>query len=229
MSSPPPPVIFKRKTTKPATRTRQTSPPAEIGAADAETENSPSTLAIKLKNKIKKTSKTKSRLSFGGDDNEDEVPGFKFSSKIDAYHYCFCGWGVGWGWGGFQGQKIEFEQEDGAWDTSCVGFFSFSSSVLLCLTMAGCFFFWCRIMPQSLDQATISTSNGGPRYDAAYLKELKASTPTSRPPLPTNVDPYDADMSMDIGDMSVQTIDMDVGTRAASFIGVYELTITKKN
>jgi GC-rich sequence DNA-binding factor len=70
-------------------------------------------------------------------------------------------------------------------------------------------------MPQSLDQATISTSNGSPRYDAAYLKELKASTPTSRPPLPTNVDPYDADMSMDIGDISVQSIDMDVGTCSA--------------
>jgi len=71
----------------------------------------------------------------------------------------------------------------------------------------------CSIVPQSLDQATISTmSNGGPKYDAAYLKELKASTPTSRPPLPTNVDPYDADMSMDIGDISVQTIDMDAGT-----------------
>jgi len=83
-------------------------------------------------------------------------------------------------------------------------------------------------VPQSLDQATISTSNGSPRYDAAYLKELKASTPTSRPPLPTNVDPYDADMSMDVGDMSVQTIDMDVGTCGASFVGVYENSQQRK-
>jgi len=89
-------------------------------------------------------------------------------------------------------------------------------------------FFFCRIVPQSLDQATISTSNGSPRYDAAYLKELKASTPTSRPPLPSDVDPYDADMSMDVGDMSVQTIDMDVGTCAASFIGVYENSQQRK-
>jgi Nineteen complex-related protein 2 len=88
--------------------------------------------------------------------------------------------------------------------------------------------FLCRIMPQSLDQATISTSNGGPRYDAAYLKELKASTPTSRPPLPTNVDPYDADMSMDIGDISVQSIDMDVGTCPAPFIGVCERSQSRK-
>jgi GC-rich sequence DNA-binding factor len=83
-------------------------------------------------------------------------------------------------------------------------------------------------MPQSLDQATISTSNGSPRYDAAYLKELKASTPTSRPPLPTNVDPYDADMSMDIGDISVQSIDMDVGTCTAPFIATQAHNHKKK-
>lgn len=85
-------------------------------------------------------------------------------------------------------------------------------------------------MPQSLDQATISTSNGSPRYDAAYLKELKASTPTSRPPLPTNVDPYDADMSMDIGDISVQSIDMDVGTCPAhSLVSANAHNHEKKN
>jgi hypothetical protein len=57
-------------------------------------------------------------------------------------------------------------------------------------------------LPASLDQASISPrSNGGPTYSQAYLNELKASTPTSRPPIPPS-DPYDADMSMDV-DMSV--------------------------
>ena len=61
-------------------------------------------------------------------------------------------------------------------------------------------------MPNSLDQATIS----GPIYDAAYLKELKASTPTSRPPLPSNSDPYDADMSVDFGDISMLSVDEEI-------------------
>jgi hypothetical protein len=89
-----------------------------------------------LKNKIKKTSKTKSRLSFGGDDNEDEV---RVSNSLQGSMLIFIirGWGVGWGWGGFQSQKIEFEQEDGAWDTSCVGSFSLFSSLLLHLTLTG--------------------------------------------------------------------------------------------
>jgi hypothetical protein len=51
--------------------------------------------------------------------------------------FIICGRGVGWGWGGFQSQKIEFEQEDGAWDTSCVGSFSLFSSVLLHLIVVG--------------------------------------------------------------------------------------------
>ncbi|KAJ7643933.1 nineteen complex-related protein 2-domain-containing protein [Roridomyces roridus] len=51
----------------------------------------------------------------------------------------------------------------------------------------------------NLDQASISPHRG-PTYDKAYLNELKASTPSSR--APAN-DPYDADMSMDVGDMSI--------------------------
>lgn len=61
-------------------------------------------------------------------------------------------------------------------------------------------------MPSSLDQASISPrSNGGPTYDQAYLNQLKASTPTSRPTLPGN-DSYDADMSMDV-DMSMDSVE----------------------
>lgn len=68
-----------------------------------------------------------------------------------------------------------------------------------------------RIMPPTLDQATIAT-NESPRYDAAYLKELKAGTPTARPPTPSKAAEYDADISINLGDISMQTFDMDVGT-----------------
>lgn len=61
-----------------------------------------------------------------------------------------------------------------------------------------------RSIPLSLDQATISP-NRGPTYDQAYLKQLKASTPTSRPA--AVVDPYDADMSMDVEDVSMMSFD----------------------
>ncbi|KAF7346601.1 GC-rich sequence DNA-binding factor-like protein [Mycena sanguinolenta] len=61
---------------------------------------------------------------------------------------------------------------------------------------------FCRnIVPSNLDQASISPHRG-PTYDKAYLNELKASTPSARAPVPVS-DPYDADMSMDMGDMSV--------------------------
>ncbi|KAI0058268.1 hypothetical protein BV25DRAFT_1919473 [Artomyces pyxidatus] len=59
------------------------------------------------------------------------------------------------------------------------------------------------------DRAT--TPARGPVYDKAYLSELKASTPTNRPPVTTKDDPYDADMSMDIdsvGDMTVEMTDV---------------------
>ena len=63
------PVIFKRTKAKTAQRTRHSSDNDTEAATAATGEESPSTLATKLKNKVKK--KTKSRLSFGGD--EDEV------------------------------------------------------------------------------------------------------------------------------------------------------------
>ncbi|KAJ4482295.1 nineteen complex-related protein 2-domain-containing protein [Lentinula aciculospora] len=63
--------------------------------------------------------------------------------------------------------------------------------------------------PVNLDQATISPNRNGPTYDAAYINELKKSTPSSRAPPQASADPYDADMSismdvsMDMGDVSV--------------------------
>jgi GC-rich sequence DNA-binding factor len=71
------------------------------------------------------------------------------------------------------------------------------------------------IVPPTLEQATISSS--GPKYDAAYLKELKATTPSARPPGSSNVDPYDANMSVDLDDMPSQSMAMDVGTSNNAF------------
>jgi GC-rich sequence DNA-binding factor len=67
-----PPFIFKRTKAKTAQRTRQSSPDNDTETAGAATgDDSPSTLATKLKNRVKK--KTKSRLSFGGDEDEVSV------------------------------------------------------------------------------------------------------------------------------------------------------------
>ncbi|TBU23747.1 GCFC-domain-containing protein [Dichomitus squalens] len=48
----------------------------------------------------------------------------------------------------------------------------------------------------ALPELEIPRHPTGPTYDAAYLSQLKASTPTARPALPT--DAYDADVSMDV-------------------------------
>lgn len=63
------PVIFKRTKAKTAVRARQSSPDNNAETAGTEAgDDSPRTLATKLKNKVKK--KPRSRLSFGGDDDE---------------------------------------------------------------------------------------------------------------------------------------------------------------
>src|SRR5882672_6498377 len=67
------PVIFKRSKPKPGQRTRQKSPDSNDTASDITSQagdESPITLAAKLKNKAKR-SKPKSRLSFGGDDDTE--------------------------------------------------------------------------------------------------------------------------------------------------------------
>lgn len=76
-----------------------------------------------------------------------------------------------------------------------------------------------RVVASELEKTKIS--DDGPRYDAAYLKELKASTPSSRPRMSAVEDPYDADMSLLSSDVPVQTLSMDVGgylpTRTTSY------------
>lgn len=66
------PVIFKRSKAKPTARARENSPENGTEKATETAEDSSSTLALKLKNKIKRT-KVKSRLSFGGDEEEVRV------------------------------------------------------------------------------------------------------------------------------------------------------------
>ncbi|KAF8964319.1 nineteen complex-related protein 2-domain-containing protein [Flammula alnicola] len=162
-----PPVIFRRNKAKPTPRARQTSPEKDGDAQTSETaKDSPSTLATKLKHKIKKA-KPKSRLSFGGDE-EEEGDGEVFKVKKSNLS-----------------QKMALGTHPA-------------------------------IIPRNLDQATIS-SNESPKYDAAYIEQLKASTPTVRPPPPSDVGSYDADMSMDFGDVSMQSIDMDI-EETTSFI-----------
>ena len=69
------PVMFKRKGARPSQRSRPTEADAEpttgTGSDTAGTgEDSPSVLATKLKNKLKTRTKPKSKLSFGGADED---------------------------------------------------------------------------------------------------------------------------------------------------------------
>ncbi|TFK91874.1 GCFC-domain-containing protein [Polyporus arcularius HHB13444] len=52
-------------------------------------------------------------------------------------------------------------------------------------------------IPPSAFEPTIARQSTGPTYDAAYLSQLKASTPTARPPVLTG-ESYDVDVSMDV-------------------------------
>ncbi|PPQ75513.1 hypothetical protein CVT24_013187 [Panaeolus cyanescens] len=183
MSSDASPIIFKRKAkSKPGTarttslRSRDASPEAESGSistpaakqddapmkesvgetdmdgtAGGETgDDSPSILANRLKNKIKRA-RPKSRLSFGGDVDQDaDTETFKIKKSSLS-------------------QKLSLGTH-----------------------------------PASLPVPNVpaqTASTTGPLYDAAYLRELKASTPTARPPpartaIDLEVDAYEADVSM---------------------------------
>ncbi|KAJ7021614.1 nineteen complex-related protein 2-domain-containing protein [Mycena alexandri] len=152
------PLFFKRKS-KPTVRARASSP--ELESNDTGNE-SPSTLATRLKNKAKRA-KPKSRLSFGADDDE-EGGGEVFKVKKSNLS-----------------QRLTLGTHP-------------SSNV-----------------PSNLDQASISPHRG-PTYDQAYLNQLKASTPSSRAP-----DPYDADMSLDMGDISA-----DISMQMVESIDAYE-------
>jgi GC-rich sequence DNA-binding factor len=72
------PLIFKKTRSKPAQRKRDASPEDAMAPGNkdearngAESAESPSALAARLKSKVKKN-KAKSKLSFGGDDEVGE-------------------------------------------------------------------------------------------------------------------------------------------------------------
>ncbi|KAJ7132963.1 nineteen complex-related protein 2-domain-containing protein [Mycena filopes] len=153
------PVFFKRKS-KGTVRGRPSSPEPESNDTGNE---SPSTLATRLKNKAKRA-KPKSRLSFGAD--EDEV------CVVIAHK-----------------NSMLIGRKEGGGEVFKVKKSNLSQRLSLGTHPSS-------KVPLNLDQASISPHRG-PTYDKAYLNQLKASTPSSRAP-----DPYDADMSMDIGDMS---------------------------
>ena len=52
------------------------------------------------------------------------------------------------------------------------------------------------VKPAAVDLPSPARSDTSVRYDAAYLNELKASTPSTRPSLQDGDLSYDADMSM---------------------------------
>lgn len=60
-------------------------------------------------------------------------------------------------------------------------------------------------MAASLEQTSLLSRSGGPKYDASYLAELKASTNSSRPP----VDPQsvDTEMTFDASEMDGAVIE----------------------
>ncbi|EMD40093.1 hypothetical protein CERSUDRAFT_81377 [Gelatoporia subvermispora B] len=171
------PVIFKKAKSKPGVRGRTSTPDITDATVDSESrEESPSTLATKLKKKSR--AKPKSRLSFGGDEPEGDEEVFQLKKSNLS-------------------RKL------------ALGTHPASTSVLT----------------SNYDPtATPSKSNGGPTYDAAYLSELKAKTPSARPPAPVDDSmSYDADISLDadglqhsaltsIGDIS----DLDAGTSIPS-------------
>ncbi|KAJ8463892.1 hypothetical protein ONZ51_g9949 [Trametes cubensis] len=145
-----PPVIFKRTKSKPSQRGRVATPDIDTApttGAEGDIDEAPSVLAAKLKKKTR--AKTKSTLSFGGDEEEGEGEVFKLKKS------------------------------------------NLSRKVALRNDLPG-------VTPVPLGSTTAQRSTG-PTYDAAYLNELKASTPTARPPIPTeDTVSYDADVPMDL-------------------------------
>lgn len=75
-----------------------------------------------------------------------------------------------------------------------------------------------RSVPLNLDQATISL-NDGPKYDQAYLNELKANTPSSRPSM--NTEPVSVSGELD---SSIQVIDVDMGMSSSTRVCVIVFT-----
>jgi GC-rich sequence DNA-binding factor len=178
------PVIFKRSKTKANQRARDEpqQDAQEQRAQSTEDEPSPSALASKIRNKTKQRVKPKTSLSFGV---EEEVCQRQHgTSFLTPYH------------GSQEGnqevfkikksnlsQKLTLRQHPASQGCVCCHYISEFRAYRLC---------GIRRLPSNLDQASISThTTRGPVYDEAYLNELKASTPSSRPRIPEGGAPDD--------------------------------------
>ncbi|KIY45206.1 hypothetical protein FISHEDRAFT_67141 [Fistulina hepatica ATCC 64428] len=143
------PVIFKRKNPRPGHHARISDLDTDDVVTTTDNDGgseSPSTLATKLKNRVKK-SRAKSRLSFGGADDEVEASEVFQVKKSNL------------------SRKLALERK-----------------------------------PSIPDLPSPQT---GPKYDRAYLEELKASTPSARAPQWHADETYDADVSMMDADISM--------------------------
>ncbi|THH30125.1 hypothetical protein EUX98_g4055 [Antrodiella citrinella] len=149
------PVAFKKRA-KPSLRKREVESEPD-GTADTLSEESPSTLAAKLK----KRAKPKSKLSFGAD--EEEGDGEVFQLKKSSLS-----------------RKVALSKQ-----------LPSASSVL----------------PSSFDPSAYGPSSSAPTYSAAYLHELKAATPSSRPRVTNDeVITLDVDVPMDTSGYTPQII-----------------------
>ncbi|KZT27360.1 hypothetical protein NEOLEDRAFT_1176784 [Neolentinus lepideus HHB14362 ss-1] len=151
------PIVFKRTKSKHVQRTRETPAEGNNSSTEAlaDVEDSPSTLATKLKKKAR--AKPKSRLSFGGGDEAEEGEVFQIKKSNLS-------------------RKISLGNAPGS--------------------------------PRISSAESSPRPNSGPVYDAAYLSQLKASTPSSRPKLPDE-ESFNMSMSMD-GDTSMVLADVSV-------------------
>lgn len=171
------PIMFKRKGARNTQRARLTDSepgtPSEAGSDTAGTgEDSPSVLAAKLKNKLKTRNKPKSKLSFGADEDvRGCIPPVNCTNIV-------CKEGDGEVFKVKKSnlsRKIALGKPVGTRCVSCC--FQFVLSIT---------FFLSNVKPSSFDPLATpisASTSSGPSYSAAYLSELKAATPGSRPKL----------------------------------------------
>lgn len=172
------PIVFKRTKSKPATRTRAAG---ESQPEVADSEDAPSTIATKLKKQIKTRAKPKTQLSFGG---EEEVR-IRLSCKNSYLR-------------GGRRVRVKYSRSKSQILAGNLHWDEHQRRSRKCYNS--------RILAFLIIFARNVVNNGGPTYDANYLSELKASTPSSRPqPQPD----YDADTSIG-SEITMEDIPMEV-------------------
>jgi GC-rich sequence DNA-binding factor len=212
------PVIFKRSKAKANQRAREEpqQDAQEQRVQSIEDEPSPSALVSKIKNKTKQRVKPKTSLSFGV---EEEVCQRQHDTSFLTPHH-----------GSQEGnqevfkikksnlsQKLTLRQHPASQGQGCVC--CPYNSEFRAYRLRGI-----RRLPSNLDQASISThTTRGPVYDEAYLNELKASTPSSRPRIPEGGAPDDDTLVLSTpGDVEMESLDsIGNGLRARPSVLLY--------